>query len=160
MTSQTISKNTHHFRERIAAVRQACDYWVETPRKPEAQMMKLLVDSIEAMGEQCLEAQLMCERMTDECRVITLNEMNEVNRILRQGASISRQIQTIDEKTIKAKVAEIMATIRHDIAASMNSQIRHAGTCVKRDQLMQQAAWFGLMISGGILFGIVLDHYR
>jgi len=98
------------------------------------------------------------ERMTDECQRITLNVMNEVNRMLRQGASLSRQIQTIDEKTVKAKVAEIMATVKKEIALSINCQIKQAGAYVRLDRIMQQAGWFVTMIVGGTVFGIIIDH--
>ncbi|KXV19235.1 hypothetical protein [Gluconobacter oxydans] len=154
----SVAEEQKQFRTKIAGLRQACEYWTETPRKPEAHLMMLMVDSMEAMGERCLAAQSACEQMAEDCRRASAEEMAEVHAALRKAGAMSLQMQQIDEKTVKAKVAEILGTVKKEVALSMNLQIKQAGVYVRRDRIMQQAAWFATMIVGGTVFGIIIDH--
>ena len=154
----SFSAEQEEFRKRIAGLKQACEYWVQTPRKPEAQLMMIMVDSMEAMGERCLAAQRSCEQMAEDCRRASAEEMAAVQGVLRSAIAVSDQMKQIDEKTVKAKVAEILSTVKHEIAASMKAQIVMAGTRVRRDEISKRAGWFATMIVGGTVFGIILDH--
>ncbi|KXV51010.1 hypothetical protein AD945_00885 [Gluconobacter albidus] len=167
----------------LNALRDYAQRWMLQPRSPEAKIVEgmlhlmemnslhqtLLVTErlecearmqtlLEASDKRMEEAVSRSEILLEQCRRTATEEILEVRRALHEGVAASRNLQKIDDKTVKAKVAEILGTVKKEVALSMNLQIKQAGVYVRRDRIMQQAAWFATMIVGGTVFGIIIDH--
>lgn len=181
--TQRISDCQARFESSLDALREQTHRWTLRPRSPEAKVLdglmilmemnnlhqalllkdrehseaahRVLFQEAETRMEQCVAK---CESLLDQCTRSATEEVIEVRRALHEGVAASRQLQKIDEKTVKAKVAEVLGTVKAEIAESMKAQIVMAGTRVRRDEISKRAGWFATMIVGGTVFGIILDH--